>query len=65
MKKYLVQCDRCTNLVHMKYNGEHWLAPEGWVELYDDLNAKMLDKHLCPTCNPVVKPQPTPKGEHE
>ena len=63
MKLFLIQCDNCTQRDHMKYNGEHWLAPQNWVQLYDDFNAKDLDKHLCPICNPVFKPEPSKQAD--
>jgi hypothetical protein len=60
MKLYLVQCDKCRTRQSMKWNGEHWLAPEGWAQLYDDFLSQDLNRHLCPTCSPVVKVKEKP-----
>lgn len=56
-----VECDKCGNIADLKYNGEHWLTPKGWVQLYDDNEAKMLDRHLCVDCNPCEDKPAKPK----
>lgn len=48
--KHTFTCNRCENKIDAKYNGEHFLPPEGWMELYDPLTAKTLDIHLCKRC---------------
>lgn len=53
------KCDTCNKRAKAKYNGEHWLAPQGWVQLYDDNKADMLDIHMCDVC----KPKPRKKKE--
>jgi hypothetical protein len=49
---YEVKCDHCGKREAMAYNGEHWLTPKDWAQLYDDKQAKCVDEHLCPECRP-------------
>lgn len=55
MKIHEVKCDYCGKQEPLKYNGEHWLMPPEWVELYDDQKARTLNEHICPKCRPKAK----------
>lgn len=46
------KCDGCRKKVPAKYNGEHWLPPDGWMALWDPLQAECTDEHLCEKCRP-------------
>lgn len=50
------KCNGCNRRVPAHYNGEHYLPPTDWVELWDDNKAEMTDQHLCPECRPKFKP---------
>lgn len=52
MEKHIVICDKCKTKADLKYNGEHYLPPEGWLELWDSNKAELIDQHLCPKCAP-------------
>lgn len=54
-----VECDGCGSRHPLTYNGEHWLAPKGWVALYDDHLSEFTKQHLCDKC----KPQPKKKNK--
>lgn len=55
MYKHLVICDSCKAKSNLSYNGEHYLPPKGWMELYDDNLARHTEVHLCPKCHPKAK----------
>ncbi len=44
------KCDWCLRRVKVTYNGEHYLPPQGWVQLYDPTTALTLDLHTCEKC---------------
>lgn len=46
------KCDACKRKVTAKYNGEHFLPPDGWVQLYCDNLAEMTGEHICDKCRP-------------
>ena len=47
-KLHIVKCDACKTNADLKWNGEHHLIPEGWVECFNhDVRSQ---GHLCPTC---------------
>lgn len=50
MKQFLVKCDVCEAVAKLKYNGEHYLAPAGWYQLYDDEKSDPIDFFICPKC---------------
>jgi hypothetical protein len=52
---HTVKCDACGNVANTKYNGEHHLPPQGWVELWDTHTALCTGEHLCPKCRPKKK----------
>jgi hypothetical protein len=52
MTLHKVKCDYCSKQADLKYNGEHWLAPKGWLQMYDDDLAHTVDAHACPDCKP-------------
>ncbi len=54
-----VECDFCGKHEPLKYNGEHWLTPEGWKTLWDDNLAQVTNEHICPGC--WVKQKNKPK----
>lgn len=58
MIKHEFSCDGsgCKEKVKALYNGEHYLPPIGWVQLYDENQAQCLDYHLCPDCRPKIRP---------
>jgi predicted RNA-binding Zn-ribbon protein involved in translation (DUF1610 family) len=58
MKKHTVVCSLCNKESSMSYNGEHFLCPEGWYELYDDHKSIMSDIHICDKCFVSLKTQP-------
>jgi hypothetical protein len=47
------KCDACCKTVPATYNGEHWLPPHGWVEIFDIHRAQTTGEHLCEKCKPV------------
>lgn len=49
------KCDYCNKREKAKWNGEHWLMPDGWAQLYCDKAATTLDNHACPKCLPKPK----------
>lgn len=49
MNKYLVSCDMCSRAVDALYNGEHYLAPDTWRELYT-IHGDCTGEHLCDEC---------------
>lgn len=63
MKIHEVKCDECKKKAPLKYNREHWLPPQGWVELYDDNLAQMVDVHLCPECKPKMRVEAMKKAQ--
>ena len=67
MKIRQVVCDECRRKEDLKYNGEHWLIPTDWVEMYSDQQAQTLDIHLCNDCKPVSikKPKKVKKGSYK
>ena len=52
MIKHLIICDYCNNKAKLKYNGEHWLPPEGWFDLWCPNLAQEAKQHVCPKCAP-------------
>ncbi len=48
--RHEVICDHCQCVASLRNNGEHWLAPEKWTQLYDDNLACMKDVHICLKC---------------
>lgn len=54
-KHYEVECDKCKTRAPMKYNGEHHIEPQDWVEIVQ--NTRTVG-HICPKCNPL-----SPKGK--
>ena len=46
------KCDSCKTKVKSIWNGEHYLPPHGWVELFDVNFARATGEHLCPKCTP-------------
>lgn len=54
MKKHLVICDKCKAKLNLKYNGEHFLVPQGWIEFYDENKGQMMGIHLCEPCSKDV-----------
>lgn len=46
------KCNYCGKRAAAKYNGEHYLAPNGWLQLYDDNLAHAIDQHVCDSCRP-------------
>jgi hypothetical protein len=62
MKLHEVKCDSCEEKAPLKYNGEHWLVPVGWMELYDENEAKNIDIHVCKKCISLKKGNK--KNEH-
>ena len=55
MKIHQVKCDLCGRREDLEYNGEHWLHPQGWRQLYDDRAARTVDQHICWACIPNPK----------
>lgn len=55
MKVFEYKCDLCGRKAPAKYNGEHWLVPVGWVQLWDDNLARTIDEHICSNCKPKPK----------
>lgn len=47
------KCDKCKTRANAYYNGEHYLHPEGWYQLYCNILARTVDLHLCPKCAPT------------
>jgi hypothetical protein len=56
-----VKCDYCGAKAKLCWNGEHFLTPKGWGQIYDDNEAQVLDQHICPKCCP--KPKKEVKSE--
>jgi len=55
-----VECDKCKKRAPLKYNGEHWLTPDDWLELFDN---KVYSKgHICNDCNPLNSANKKAKG---
>ena len=50
--KHEFKCDKCKRKALANYNGEHYLPPRGWVKMYDENLADMLNYHLCDRCKP-------------
>ena len=50
-----IKCDNCLIRVQPKFNGEHWLPPIGWVEIYNPDLAENTGQHLCPKCKPKMR----------
>lgn len=57
-----LKCDWCNKRTALKYNGEHWLPPTGWAQLWDDNKAQTEDEHMCPECRPKLIKKPKPKA---
>ena len=59
------KCDYCLARAPLKYNGEHWLPPIGWTNLYDFNKAEHEKIHVCPSCrpNPVGRSKDPKKGD--
>jgi len=55
MKIFKVKCDYCNTTADLKYNGEHWLMPKGWAQLWDEETARCVEVHICPSCKPKEK----------
>lgn len=56
------KCDNCLRKVKANYNGEHYLPPSGWIQLYDPNEARCKDLHLCEICfKPVLHRKTKPK----
>ena len=51
-KQFYFKCDKCPKRARAKWNGETFLNPVGWTQLYDDVSAMTLDLHLCEKCSP-------------
>lgn len=43
------ECDSCKEVEEAKWNGEHYLPPDGWVNLHD-FNLAQDVGHLCGIC---------------
>ena len=56
------KCNQCGKREPATYNGEHWLMPHGWGQLYDDAMAQTIDEHLCRFCRPRPKKSKASKG---
>lgn len=54
------KCDSCKLKVPAKYNGEHYLPPHNWVELFDTNRSIATGEHLCNNCLPKT---PQNKGK--
>lgn len=59
MKIHRVYCDKCKRSADLKWNGEHWLCPKDWTELFDEAEIGPLNIHLCQYC--TVTPMSPPK----
>lgn len=46
---HMFRCDSCQMEVKPEYNGEHYLQPPGWVQLFD-FRAVQVVGHLCKIC---------------
>lgn len=46
------KCDACKKRVDAIYNGEHYLPPEGWVDLADSNTTDFTGQNMCPKCVP-------------
>ena len=55
MNIHKVKCDYCGKTADLKYNGEHWLIPKDWAQLWDDEKAHCVDIHICELCKPKPK----------
>jgi hypothetical protein len=64
MRIHQVQCDYCKAKADLKYNGEHYLIPTDWRELFDDHRVYATNEHACPKCLPPKrkKKDETKKG---
>lgn len=49
------KCDQCGKKEKLSWNGEHWLAPVGWLQFYNDATALVIDEHLCQFCHKKLK----------
>lgn len=53
MKINEFKCDNCGKREPSNYNGEHYISPLGWYQLYcDHLAEVILNIHICPECVP-------------
>ena len=50
-----IKCDKCGIKVVPEYNGEHWLPPDDWAEIFETGAAMCTGEHLCPKCRPKRK----------
>lgn len=60
-----VKCDGCKTKAKLEWNGDNWITPPEWVDLWDDHAAKKTGDHLCPKCRPKTKRKPEDEDADE